>query len=110
MRAFIHRHLSYANVMATVAVFIALGGSALAAGYVITNSGQIKDGAVTGSDVKNATLTGRDIKDNSLTASDFSGSLQGATGVGRDGAKGATGEKGEGRRCSGPAGPAGRPG
>jgi hypothetical protein len=35
------RHLSYANVMATVAVFVALGGTATAATYVITKKSQI---------------------------------------------------------------------
>lgn len=94
-----HRRLTYANVMATVAVFIALGGSALAAGYVITNSSQIKDGAVTGSDVKNSSLTGSDVKDRSLTAADFKGLLRGATGtagaVGPAGPAGPPGQKGE---------------
>jgi hypothetical protein len=47
-------HLSYANVMATVAVFIALGGSSYAALQL------------TGRDIKNASLTGRDVKSNSL--------------------------------------------
>jgi hypothetical protein len=46
--------LSYANVMATIAVFIALGGSSYAA--II----------ITGKNVKNGSLTGADIKDNSL--------------------------------------------
>ena len=47
-------HLSYANVMATIAVFIALGGSGYAA---------VK---VTGRDVKNSSLTWRDLKRNTL--------------------------------------------
>jgi hypothetical protein len=51
--------LTYANLMATVAVFIALGGSSYAA---IT---------VTGKNVKNSSLTGKDIKNNSLTGSDI---------------------------------------
>ena len=75
MRQFIHRHLTYANVMATFAVFVALGGSAFAANYVITQSSQIKDGVVTSADVKNGSLTGTDIKDKSLKASDFSGTV-----------------------------------
>jgi hypothetical protein len=50
----LRRHLTYANVMATIAVFVALGGGAYAA---IT---------VTGGDVKNGSLTGKDIKRNSL--------------------------------------------
>ncbi len=50
-------HLTYANVMATIAVFIALGGSSYAA---LT---------ITGKDVKNSSLTWRDLKRNTLTGS-----------------------------------------
>jgi hypothetical protein len=57
-------------VVALLALIAALGGSAFAAGYVVTRSSQIKDGAVTGADVKNASLTGSDAKDSSLTGSD----------------------------------------
>jgi hypothetical protein len=42
--------LSYSNVMATIAVFIALGGSSYAA---------VK---VTGTNVKNGSLTGKDVR------------------------------------------------
>jgi len=94
MRSFIRLHLTYANVMATIAVFVALGGSAFAAGYVITRSSQIKDGAVTAADVKNSSLTGTDVKDGSLTASDFSGSVQGPGPKGDTGATGAAGAPG----------------
>jgi hypothetical protein len=51
------RHLTYANVMATVAVFIALGGSSYAALRI------------TGSDVKDRSLTQRDLKRNTLGGS-----------------------------------------
>lgn len=50
----LRRHLTYANVMATIAVFIALGSGAYAA---VT---------ITGKNVKDGSLTGRDIKRNSL--------------------------------------------
>ena len=50
MRRALRRHLSYANVMATIAVFIALGGSSYAA---------LK---ITGADVRNGSLTNRDLK------------------------------------------------
>jgi hypothetical protein len=46
--------LSYANVMSTIAVFVALGGTTYAAA------------TITGGDVKNGSLTGKDIKRNSL--------------------------------------------
>ena len=50
----LRRKLNYANVMATLAVFIALGGSSYAA---LT---------VTGHDVQNGSLTYRDVKRNTL--------------------------------------------
>jgi hypothetical protein len=56
--------LNYANLMATIAVFIALGGSAYAALKLPKNSvgtKQLKKNAVTGVKVKNGTLTDQDI-------------------------------------------------
>lgn len=61
--------LSYANVTATIALFVALGGSAYAATQLPKNSvgsRQIKRNAVTGAKVKDQSLTGRDIKLSSL--------------------------------------------
>jgi hypothetical protein len=60
-------HLTYANVMASIAVFIALGGSSYAA-LRITGQNVPKD-ALTGADIKN--LTGKDIRNNSLTGQDI---------------------------------------
>ena len=57
MKRALRRHLSYANVMATVAVFIALGGSSYAA---------LK---ITGADVRNGSLTKRDLRKNTLDGS-----------------------------------------
>jgi hypothetical protein len=98
-----HTRLSYSNLMATVAVFIALGGSSYAA-IKITGK-NVKNGTLTGADVKNSSLTGTDVKDESLTPSDFDGSVQGPKGdtgaqgakgdAGLPGAKGETGEQGE---------------
>jgi hypothetical protein len=51
------RHLTYANVMATVGVFIALGGSSYAALRI------------TGADVRNGSLTKRDLKKNTIDGS-----------------------------------------
>lgn len=61
--------LSYANVMATVAVFIALGGASYAAIKLPKNSvgaKQIKKNAVTGAKVKDGSLTGADLVASSL--------------------------------------------
>lgn len=62
-------HLSYANVMATVAVFIALGGGAWAAFKLPANSVKsknIKDGQVKSADVADDGLKGADIDESSL--------------------------------------------
>jgi hypothetical protein len=79
--AAIRKRLSYANVMATVAVFISLGGGALAALRLPPNSvgaRQLKKGAVTGGKVKDGSLTGLDIKPGSLTGANIKpGSLSG---------------------------------
>lgn len=55
--------LTYANVMATVAVFIALGGAAYAAGLPKNSVGtkQLKNNAVTAAKIKNGTITGSKI-------------------------------------------------
>jgi hypothetical protein len=50
----LRRQLTYANVMATLAVFIALGGSS----YAALN--------ITGRDIKNGSLTQRELKRNTL--------------------------------------------
>src|SRR5829696_985713 len=70
--------LSYSNVMATVAVFIALGGSSYAA--VKVTGKDVKNGTLTGADVKNDSLTGGDVRNGSLSPSDFKGSVQGPKG------------------------------
>ncbi len=50
--------LSYANVLATLALFLALGGGAVYAA-----------GQITGADVKDDSLTGKDIKESTLKVS-----------------------------------------
>jgi hypothetical protein len=80
--------LSYANVMATVAVFLALGGGAYAALKLPRNSvgtTQIKNNAVVSSKVKNGSLLSKDFRAGQLP--------QGPKGD--TGAKGETGAKGD---------------
>jgi hypothetical protein len=63
--------LSYANVMATIAVFVSLGGGAYAAITLPRNSvgeTQIKKGAVTSSKVRDRSLTAKDFKSGELKA------------------------------------------
>jgi hypothetical protein len=57
--------LSYANVMSTIAVFVALGGTSYAALKVTGKN--VRDGSLTGKDVKNRSLGARDIKSGVLS-------------------------------------------
>ncbi|HEX8959551.1 MAG TPA: hypothetical protein VF770_06985 [Solirubrobacterales bacterium] len=78
----IRKHLSYANVMATLALFVSLGGGAYAALRIPVDSvgnRQLQRNAVTGAKVRNASLTGADVKPGSLPGSDIKpGSLSAA--------------------------------
>jgi hypothetical protein len=71
--------LTYANVVASLALFVALGGSSYAA---------IR---ITGHDVKNGSLTSADVKNRSLLGRDFK---RGQLPRGAAGATGATGARG----------------
>jgi hypothetical protein len=73
------QRLSYSNVMATLAVFVALGGTSFAA---------IK---ITGKNVTNGSLTGADIKKHSVQLNRLLGSLP----AGTQGPKGDQGSKGD---------------
>jgi hypothetical protein len=66
----ITKALSFANVMASFAVFLALGGAAFAAQQAAKNSvtsASIKNGAATGKDVKDDSLTGADVNEGTLS-------------------------------------------
>ena len=60
----LRQRLTYANVMSTVAVFIALGGSSYAALQI--DSADIANNSVRGVDVRNRSLSERDFKRNAL--------------------------------------------
>ena len=65
----LRERLTYANVMATVAVFVALGSGAYAATKLPKNSvgpKQLKKNAVTGVKVKDNSLTGKDVDESTL--------------------------------------------
>jgi hypothetical protein len=101
----IARRLTYANVMATLALFIALGGTSFAA--VKLGRGAVKSANI----AKNA-VSSTKVKDHSLLATDFkAGQLpKGAAGAKGDaGPKGDTGAKGE-PGAPGPKGDTGAPG
>ena len=98
-------HLSYANVMATVAVFVALGGSSYAAVALSKNSVKSKHigkGQVKRSDVARNAVTSAKVKNLSLLAADFKA---GQLPAGATGPAGAMGPQG----LQGPPGPTGIP-
>lgn len=60
----VRRRLTYANVMSTLAVFIALGGSSYAA--ITINGRDIKNRSIPGTKLRTNTLTGTQIKESTL--------------------------------------------
>lgn len=100
--AMIGGRLTYANVMATIAVFLALGGTS----YAVT---ALPNNSVGAQQLKKNAVTSVKVKDGSLTAADFAKGtlLTGATGAtgatGPAGPRGETGATGD----TGAAGPAG---
>jgi hypothetical protein len=82
------RHLTYANVISSICLFIVLGGSAYAAATITGK--QVQNNSLTGADVRNGSLTAKDLKRGVLPAAG-----QGAPGPqGPQGPQGATGERG----------------
>jgi hypothetical protein len=96
------RRLTFSNVTAGCALFIALGGTSYAALTLPRNSvgsGQLRKGAVTSAKVRDRSLTAADFKPGTLRA----------------GERGAAGERGRAapqgpKRDTGPVGPAGSTG
>src|SRR4051794_2912450 len=88
----IRARMTYANVMATIAVFVALGGSSYAAVKLPRNSvsnEQIRAGAVRSSEIKDRSIRTSDL------ATSTRNSLRGQTGPqGPAGAQGAAGAQG----------------
>lgn len=96
MRSVLRERLTYANVMATVAVFLALGGGAYAAVRLPRNSvgqKQIRNGAVGRSELHRSAVTARAVKNRSLGVGELSTKAR----------KSLRGERGP----AGPSGPAG---
>lgn len=100
---FLRRHLTYANVAASLALFLALGGAAYAATQLPKNSvgtRQLRNGSVTA-----AKIAGRTRRQ--LRGSRGPAGPQGPQGkTGKQGPKGATGARG----AQGPQGPSGADG
>lgn len=111
MLARLRSQLSYANLMATLALFVALGGGAYAAVKLPANSvgaKQIKKNAVRSADVKNSSLLAADFRRGELPSG-----ARGAQGpAGARGPAGLQGPQGQGCPPADPAcrGPQGLPG
>lgn len=105
MLASVRHRLSYANVMASVAVFIALGGTSVAAVSLGRSS-------VKGKHIASNAITSPKVKDRSLRARDFALGQLPAGAKGATGAAGAAGQAGPSGAAGpqGPQGPAGRDG
>lgn len=85
--------LTYANVIATLAMFAALGGSSFAA--ISITGKQVRDGSLGGRDIHNGSLTSRDVHDGSLLARDFKVGQVPAGPPGTQGPRGLQGAKGD---------------
>ena len=95
----LRQRLNYANVTATLALFIALGGTSYAVTQLPPNSvgsAQIRSSAVGGSELKRNAVTSRSIRSRSVALSDITPGARRAL----QGAQGPMGPQG-------PAGPAG---
>jgi hypothetical protein len=97
MMARMRRHLTYANIISTVCLFIVLGGSAYAA--VTITGKQVKNNSLTGADIRNGTLQSVDLKRGVLPPA-------GTSGTGAPGPQGPQGEPGP-QGDQGPKGDAG---
>src|SRR4051812_36856412 len=75
----LRKRLSYANVIATVALFMALGGVSYAATVAAKNSvrsSSIKNGQVKTADLAKNAVTSVKVKDGALAAADLSAGLK----------------------------------
>lgn len=88
----------YANVTATVALVVALGGTSYAAITLPANSvgsRQLKSRAVSNSDIRGNAVTSGKVRDGSLRARDFAAGQLPAGARGAAGAQGQKGDKGD---------------
>ena len=65
----LHRHLTFANVVSVVALFVALGGSSYAALRI--GSSQIADNSVRSRDIRDGEIRGKDIRSRTVSTSDL---------------------------------------
>jgi hypothetical protein len=87
--------LTYANVMATIAVFVALGGTSYAVATGSIGSREIKNNAIRSGDIRNDQVRSADVRDESLLARDFKPGQLPAGPAGAQGPPGPQGLKGD---------------
>lgn len=80
------KRLTYANVIATMALFVALGGGAYAVsvGKNSIGSKEIKNGEVKGKDIKNGQVKSSDLKNEGIKSGDLKAGSVGTDAVGDD--------------------------
>ena len=64
-------HLTYGNAMATVAVFVALGGTAYSVATGSINSREIRNNTIRSKDVRNNSIRGKDVRNDRLDGDDI---------------------------------------
>lgn len=96
MTARLRPHLTYANVVSTICLFLLLGGGSAIAAREIIDGSKLQKGSVSGSKLTNNSVTGAKIKDKSVRIADFApGTKDALQGVpGEPGAPGGTGPPG----------------
>src|SRR4051794_3078245 len=83
-------HLSYANVIATLALFLALGGTAVAGTRMLLTGADIQDHSLTGADIKKGSIGAEVLSRLTIRELRSAKGARGATGAaGRDGSSGA---------------------
>jgi hypothetical protein len=85
----IRPRLTFANVFASIALFVALGGASYAA--IRVGSKQIVNNSIRSQDIRNNSVRSKDIRNGSLLAGDFK---RGQLRSGRGGPRGARGPRG----------------
>jgi hypothetical protein len=94
----IRNHLSFANVISLLALFVALGGTTYAAATLSKNSvgaKQIKKDAVRASEIKSRAVGTSEVRDAALLAQDFKAGQLPAGAKGDKGDKGLKGDQGD---------------
>lgn len=76
----VRRNLNFANTVAALALFVALGGAAYASGTL--NGGDIRPGSIPGNRLKKNSVTGAQIKESSLKAVPFAKQAESSAGSG----------------------------